>query len=394
MRALRASSIVKGVNLLFAALALAALGAVLFTYLAVIVCLRRRPARATPRPPVTILKPLKGHDDDLFDNLVSFARQRYPRFQIVFGTEDPADPALDVARRVQALHPDVDIAIQACAPPLGCNPKVTNLASLCRLARYDTWLISDSNTRVRPDYLADTTASFSDPDVGMVTSFFVGTGEQGAGAVLENLHLNTFVAGAMAGRQLLTGTALVVGKSMLFHRADLADVGGWTGVADILAEDYVLGTRFRRSGARVVTAHHPIATINRSWTLRRFLNRHVRWGQIRRRLVPAAFFAEPLLNPVLWACLAAPWHASLALAVVAAKIAADEALTQRLRGHGFRLRWLLAIPLKDLVIAGVWLVAAFRRRVWWRGHVMRIGAGTRLLPDAPRRPAPGEPVGA
>src|SRR5579862_4042794 len=54
-----------------------------------------------PWPTVTILKPLKGLDVDLYNNLASFCRQDYPVFQLVFGVADRNDPAVPVVRRLQ-----------------------------------------------------------------------------------------------------------------------------------------------------------------------------------------------------------------------------------------------------------------------------------------------------
>ena len=38
----------------------------------------------------------------------------------------------------------------------------------------------------------------------------------------------------------------------------------------------------------------------------------------------------------------------------------------------------LLIPLKDLAMAGVWLVGCFRRRINWRGNELRIGERSSL----------------
>jgi ceramide glucosyltransferase len=367
---------------IIAGVALLALALTIASHLCAHVFLSRRPASDGPRPPVSLLKPLKGADDDLYANLATFTRQRYPRYQIVFGAEDPDDPALAVARRIRDENPHLDITVVAGADPLGRNPKVTNLASLSRFARHDFWLISDSNVRVRPDYLRDTMACFADRDVGMVTNPFAGVGERTPGAAMENLHLNSLVAGCMSGAELLTDMACVVGKSMVFRRAGFEALGGWAAVKDILAEDYVLATRFHEAGHRVVTAPHRIETVNVSWSARRFLNRHLRWGQIRRWNSTRAFAGEPLMNPIPFALAAAlaglPWVAG---AVVALKIMSDSILAKRLRGRAYRLRDLVLIPVKDLVIAGVWIVAIFRRRVWWRGNALRIGPGSALVAE-------------
>ena len=55
--------------------------------------------------PISILKPLKGIDDDLEHNLTSFCKQTHPQYEIIFGAADASDPALPIARRVARLIP-------------------------------------------------------------------------------------------------------------------------------------------------------------------------------------------------------------------------------------------------------------------------------------------------
>jgi ceramide glucosyltransferase len=347
-------------------------------------CWVTRPRRGLPvhTPPVTVFKPLKGLDEGLEENLRSFFRLDYPRYQLLFGVADRDDPAIAVVERLLREFPGQDAQLIVGCPAFGLNPKVENLAALDRHRAHETILISDSNVRVRPSYLRETACYLAEPGVGLVTNLFCGVGEEQFAAALENLHLNGFIAGGVAAAAV-TGVTCVVGKSMLMPARVLQEIGGLAGVRNLLAEDQAIGVRVRRAGYAIRLSHHVIANVNRARGVRWFLNRHSRWYKIRRRMALPAFLVEPTSNlatiGLVWALSGdseMAWGGLLVL--VGLGMARDAVQARWLRGTFPRLRHLLLSPVKDLFLLPIWFDALVDGRVQWRGHRFVIGRFTRL----------------
>src|SRR4051812_9240540 len=125
------------------------------------------PPQNEPRPALSVLKPLHGDEILLEEALASLCAQDYPDFQIVFGVQDPADPALAVVRRVRERFPSVDMAVVVDRTRHGSNGKVANLINMLPHARHDLLVIADSDIHAPPGYLASVAASLMRPGVGM-----------------------------------------------------------------------------------------------------------------------------------------------------------------------------------------------------------------------------------
>ena len=108
--------------------------------LAVLWCVRKFAARKVTAPgftpPVTILKPLKGADPQMYRAFRSHCLQDYPDFEIVFGVNDATDPAVAAVEKLRAEFPKVAIRLVVCNEVLGSNRKVSNLVRLMSEARY------------------------------------------------------------------------------------------------------------------------------------------------------------------------------------------------------------------------------------------------------------------
>jgi ceramide glucosyltransferase len=272
---------------------------------------------------------------------------------------------------------------------VGSNPKVNNLANLLKHARHGVIWISDSNTRVAPETLAELAAQLQQPGVGLVSSPFRGVAGKGLGGALESLQLNAFVMGGVAAvHQVLRGVC-VVGKSMLLRRTTLDAIGGMALLSQYLAEDQVCGEEVARLGMRVVLARRPVDNVLGALPVKGFLARHLRWAKIRWRMSPLGYVGEALLNPILVAAVGALLlHNVATVAVFAAaclgRVALDVAAERAAGVARPLLSYLALVPLRDLLIGLAWPVPLVAPQVRWRGNTLRLGPRTRLV-GAPQR---------
>ncbi|MGQ9569475.1 MAG: ceramide glucosyltransferase [Thermodesulfovibrionales bacterium] len=324
-------------------------------------------------PPVSILKPLKGVDDNLFDNLESFCMLDYPEYEIIFSLQDHNDPAYKVARKVKDKYPDKQISIVVEDCSTGLNPKVNNLIPAYVNAKYEYILISDSNVMVNREYLSEIVRHFNDPEVGLVTNLIRGIGGRTLGSVFENLHLNTFIIGSICFLDRYLKMPCVIGKSMLMRKRDLESIGGFNAVKDVLAEDYIIGKKMQKKGKKVILSNYIINNINQYWGMKKFLNRHTRWGKLRWKIGGVKYLSEIITNIVFMSFLPIffwePSRLTVSFAGIISciKIIGDFYMGKKI---GTEMNPLLNLvsPLKDLVIGFIWFIPLLSNTVVWRGN--------------------------
>lgn len=338
-------------------------------------------------PPVSILKPLKGLDDNLFDNLESICVQDYPNYEIIFSLQDYNDPAYKVARKIKDKYPnkDIHIIVEKCTE--GLNPKINNLIPAYRITKYEYILISDSNIAVRQNYLKDIMIHMQDPDVGLVSNLIQGTGGRTLGSIFENLHMNSFIIGSVCFLEKFLKMPCVVGKSMLMRKTDLETIGGFEAVKDVLAEDYIIGKKMQKRGKKVILSNHIIRNINEYWGIKRFVNRHTRWGKLRFKIGGIKYFFELLGNPVFMSFLPiALWEPSkltisFAIFVSSLKILGDIYLGKVIKADINSFLYIFS-PIKDIIIGFIWFIPILSNTVVWRGNRYIIGKNS-LLSSCP-----------
>ncbi len=334
-------------------------------------------------PPVSIIKPLKGIDDNLFDNLESFCKQDYPEYEIIFSLQDVNDPAYRIAEKIKNKYPHL-VRIILDGSQRALNPKVKNMITAYRNSKYDYFLISDSNVYVGKDYLRKTVSCMTE-NTGLVTNLIVGVSGRSIGAKLENLQLNSFVILATCFLDKFLKMPCSIGKSMLMRKRDFEEIGGFDAIKDILAEDYMLGKLMHEKGKGVVLSNYMVKNVNEYWSLSRFLNRHTRWAKIRWKIGGIKYFTEPLSNPLFLSSLTffvdnfSIMSLKVFLMTLLLKISFDF-YTSRLIKSPLNISVLL-IPIKDLITALIWFVPFISCRLSWRGNIYKIGKDTIIIPN-------------
>ena len=332
--------------------------------------------------PVSILKPLKGTDPEMYESLRSHCLQDYPDYEILFGIGDADDSAADMVKRLEAEFPQRTIQLVTCPENLGANTKLSNLAQMLPSARYEFLLVNDSDIRVEPDYLRRVIAPLADRKVGMVTCLYRGVPAATLGSRLESLGISTdFSAGVLVARQVEGGIHFGLGSTLAFRRHELEAIGGFHAFVDYLADDYEIGRRIAERGLEVRLSETVVETFVPPYSVREFLLHQLRWARSVRDSRPWGYLGLGLTFGLAWSLLTlasahtATWASALlavtlAMRMIVASVVGRLVLRDR---HVLRLLWLL--PLRDLVAMLLWLASFTGHTVTWRGVAFRLKDG-------------------
>jgi ceramide glucosyltransferase len=334
-------------------------------------------------PPVSILKPVKGLDFQAYDNFVSFCQQDYPHFELLFGVSDSADPAIPVVERLQQSFPRHNIRLSVVQAD-GSNRKASILHGLADQARHEVLVVSDSDMRVTPDYLRRVVAPLADEHIGLVTCPYLGEAPFNLTARLEALYWgSTFLPSVIVARRFLD-MRFALGATMALRRSDLTRMGGFAAVADYLADDYQIGARVADLGLRVHLSDYVVASILGATTFRGQWDREVRWARCSR-------VSRPLEYPGILLTFSTPLAVTLALAtgfapsrwlVLTVSLLVRWLVAWQVAGYtGDQVvrRWLVWLPVRDMLSALVWCAGGLGRRVTWRGEEFRLQADSRMF---------------
>ncbi|HLK61556.1 MAG TPA: glycosyltransferase, partial [Chthonomonadaceae bacterium] len=326
----------------------------------------------------------------------------------------PADPALELVRRLQTEFPQCDIGIVCGGPETarGPNLKVCNLASMLPLARHDLLVLCDSDMRVAPDYLRRVVAPFErkkgepvgalraqqaaplqaapnlavaapgsseeEKEVGLVTCPYRGCRAGSFAAMLEALGIGAdFIPSALVSRAL-EGVGFAFGSTIALPRRVLEALGGFEALIEELADDYRLGEGARRLGYGVVLSEYVVDDVLGRERFAAMWARRLRWARTVRACRPTGYAGSCITHGTALALLFllamgfSPLGWVLAGTVIAVRLLAALTIACVYTRDPNVSRFLPLLPLSDLLSFALYVASYCGNTIFWRGERFRL----------------------
>lgn len=355
---------------------------------------RRRLGRGGSRyaPRVALICPVKGLEPDLAKNLTALTEFDYPNYEIFFTLATALDRAAETVNRVAAAS-RVPAHVVIAGEAQDESEKVSNLrAAVERLGpEFEALVFVDSDGRPDRGWLARIVAPLADSRLGAATAFrwlVPAGGFWSALAAAWNASAVSLLGAH--GRNFCWGGGVAIRREV-FEEAKVAEF--WRGA---VSDDFMMTRALRHAGRRIEFAPECLVASETRVGAAEFFEFANRQMILTRVYEPGlwarAFAAHGLYSlTLLYAAtvwIVAPQLAAMRMTVatltfiavllVALRglvrwLAATEALPEwRARLIEQSWAWVALAPLVGFFYAWSLLVAAFARRIHWRGITYQI----------------------
>lgn len=335
-------------------------------------------------PPVTILTPICGLEWELEASLISFCQQDYPCYQIIFCLQNQSDPCLNLLKKIKHKFPNLDINIVTNPQAIGNNLKISNLANALAIAKYSILVIADSDIQVKSNYLQQIVAPLQDNYVGLVTCLYTSL-TKGFLAAFEALEISTQFHPRVLTARKIEGIKYAFGSTIVIRKQILEEIGGFLVIADYLADDYQLGNLVAKLGYRVILSDYLVAHRLADVTLESFFQRQSRWAKCIRverfwGYLGLIFTQGTVISLGLvfasggslwsWGICLITWMIRMLMAgIVGVKLLEDQVAK----------KYLILVPLRDIVSFLVWAYNLVGNTVNWRDYKFELVKGGKLI---------------
>ncbi|MEP6819024.1 MAG: glycosyltransferase family 2 protein [bacterium] len=368
---------------------------------------RRETVRPLPDfiPFVSVIAPCRGLEDGLSENINALFQQDYPAYEIVFVTDRAADSSLNLieaVRKADDAAERVSSRIVIAGGAIGCGQKVHNLrVAVTKIdPRSEVLVFVDTDVRPQSNWLRSLVAPLADESLGAASGYRWFIPEQGGLASHLRSVWNGSIASALGEREdknFCWGGSTAI-RSSTFEKLQVME--RWQGT---VSDDFTL-TRVLQEAKLPIhfvpacllasigdcTAHELIEFSNRQLKITRVHAAHL-WKPVLigsllfctvffggfalviARAVLGRPYALPLITLLLIYLLGAA-KAYVRLKAVAIPLASyRKQLMRSLPAH------LLLWPFASVLYLYNAVVAAFSRRIKWRGITYELKSATEAV---------------
>ncbi len=330
-------------------------------------------------PRVAILKPLHGMRKCLLENLTSFMELDYPRLEYLFAVSHYEDRAAEVPIALKAHYSFAQSTLVVGLEPDCANRKVAKLIRMVdRASKAEVFVLSDSDVEVDRDHLRRVVAElYADEKIGIVTSLYRARPNGTMASALEALFVNTDFAPMVLFSTAIEPMRYALGATIAVKREVLDAIGGFRAIKDRLADDYFLGQMATEHGNRVKLSSSMVTVNCEEADFADFWHHQIRWARTYRTTRPISM-ATIITHGPFWALLliaaAGPsaWTLGALAAVLAVRVGMSALMLRKVLKLPELTRYSWLVPLKDLVMTGIWLGSLFGNEVIWSGRRLRI----------------------
>ncbi len=357
-------------------------------------------------PSVAVIVPCRGVDPGLAENVRALLRQEYPKYEVIFVVESRSDPAYPVIRYALDQEREVPAVILEAGRARMCGQKVHNL--LVALEYLETrgeegekpevYAFTDSDAQRDPHWLRHLVAPLETLGVGATTGYrwYIPAGS--FASLLRSLW-NAPIATALGPhpRNFAWGGSMALRRETV-HRIRLREY--WQGS---VSDDYRLTEAVRRAGGAIVFVPQCLLPSSGECSFREVVEFTTRQIIITRCYAPhlwlllwlstslflLAFFwsgARALLHLASGERAVEPALAFLAVyvpgvlkAMVRTRVVERVLSAYRDQLRPYRAAYWLLYPLASLLFFYNCAIAAFSRRISWRGIRYELRAPDRTL---------------
>jgi ceramide glucosyltransferase len=331
-------------------------------------------------PAVTIFKPICGIEQDMDENLRSFCEQDYPEYQVIFGLHGNDDDAIPVIQKIIEDYPQLDLEMIIDARLHGSNHKVSNLINMFPTAKHEILIVSDSDMRVRKNYLHDVVAPFANTANGAVTCLYSGRTDDGVASKLNAMFINEWFLPSVLISDALKDISYCLGATMAVRREILTDFGGFEALANYLADDYMLGQMVSERGYKVYLSYTIVENLSYEPNYKSLFLHELRWARTLRTAEPLGYMGTFLTDTLMISSFTAFFallftqHTFLPASILGITITARILLHLQVKsaleldGRGS----LVLIPVRDMMSFVIRVVSYMGNSIEWRNHTFSI----------------------